>query len=58
MPKYEGKQSYSFLSIPEVDGKPWVEEGERRKKKVNENNGQLHFHGSRLDQFWAECEWQ
>ena len=22
MPKYDGKQSYSFLSIPEVDEKP------------------------------------
>ena len=35
MPKYGVKLNFSFLSIP--------------KAKVSENNGQLRFHGSNLD---------
>ena len=45
------QNKFSFLSISEVGEKQWAEEEERRKKKVSENNGQLHFHGSHLDQF-------
>ena len=38
---------FPFPEYPEVGEKQWAEE---RKKKVSENNGQLSFHGSRLDQ--------
>ena len=35
MPKYWGKQIFSHGSFPEV--------GEKQKKKVGKNNGQLRF---------------
>ena len=66
MPKYWGKQNFRFGSIPEVgqkhlnktmDSFTFVHQHRWRtqatwtkKKKVSENNGQLCFHGSRLDQ--------
>ena len=41
-------KNFSFLSIPEVGEKQFAEE--ERKKNVSENNGQLLFHGSHLEQ--------
>ena len=57
MPKYGGNKFSRTGDSPK-----WVKRRSRRKKrkkrkeekKVGENNGQLHIHGSHLDQFCAK----
>ena len=50
MPKYLGKQNVSLLHIPEDVERE--RDREKEERKFCENNDQLRFHGSRLDQNW------